>query len=199
MKPLFTIHAGEFVVADYIEGHFRGVNLWVPAKDTGIDLLVTDSANRNTLSLQVKFSRDYSDRHPFQEPLRACSWWKLNRQRLATSKADYWVLVLIGFVRRSTDFVVIKPSELLARLDGIHGQADTIQSYLWVTEKERCWETRGLNRTDESAIAQGQYTSEGRDFTRYLNDWSCVSVLGKRSEVRNARKTEAEQEAQEDQ
>ena len=177
MKPLFTIHAGEWVVADYIEGHFRGVNLWVPAKDTGIDLLVTDSANRNTLSLQVKFSRDYSDRHPFQEPPRACSWWKLNRQKLATSKADYWVLVLIGFVRRSTDFVVIKPSELLGKLDSIHPRADTIQSYLWVTEGDRCWETRGLNHSDESAIAEGKYTNEARDFSRYLNVWTPIEAI----------------------
>lgn len=177
MKPLFTIHAGEWVVGDYIEGHFPGVNLWVPTRDTGIDLLVTDSRNQNAVSLQVKFSRDYSDRRVFQEPLRACSWWKINRQKLSESKADYWVLVLIGFVRRSTDFVVIKPSELLGRLDSIHPKVDTIQSYLWVTEEDRCWETRGLNHSDESAIAEGKYTNGIRDFSRYLNDWSPIKAL----------------------
>ena len=46
MRPLFTIHAGEFLVADYIErnytknNHFR---VWVPSKDDGIDLLITNS------------------------------------------------------------------------------------------------------------------------------------------------------------
>ncbi len=63
MKPLFTIRAGEFVVGDFIEGNFSGVNLWVPTRDTGIDLLVTDSRNQKTVSLQVKFSRDYSATH----------------------------------------------------------------------------------------------------------------------------------------
>jgi len=179
MKLLFTIHAGEFVVGDFIEENFSGVNLWVPARDTGIDLLVTDSKNRKTVSLQVKFSRDFLPHLStiFQEPLRACGWWTLNRQKLANSKADYWVFVLVGVKRRSKDFVVIKPSELLARLDSIHGEAKTIQTYLWVTEKKRCWETRNLKRPEQLAVARGQYTNEVRDFLRYLNDWSPVKAL----------------------
>lgn len=83
----------------------------------------------------------------------------------------------MGFERRSTDFVVIKPSELLGRLDNIHGKAKTIQSYLWVTEKKRCWETRDSKRPEQLAIAQGQYTNEVRDFSQYLNNWSPVKAL----------------------
>ena len=63
MRPLFTIHAGEFVVGDHIERKFRRVNLWVPSRDTGTDLLITDSKNENTVSLQVKFSRDFLATH----------------------------------------------------------------------------------------------------------------------------------------
>ena len=59
MKSLFTIHAGEFVVGDYIERKFRRVNLWVPSRDTGMDLLVTNSNNEKAISLQIKFSRDF--------------------------------------------------------------------------------------------------------------------------------------------
>ena len=54
MRPLFTIHAGEFVVGDYVERTFRRVNLWVPSRDTGTDLLVTDSKNKKAVSLQVQ-------------------------------------------------------------------------------------------------------------------------------------------------
>ncbi len=74
MRPLFTIHAGEFVVGDYIERKFRRVNLWVPSRDTGTDLLVTDSKNEKAVSLQVKFSRDFLATHMpsiFQKPLRS--------------------------------------------------------------------------------------------------------------------------------
>ena len=176
MKPLFTIHAGEFVVGDFIEGKFSGVNLWVPTRDTGIDLLVTDSKNQKAVSLQVKFSRDYSARHIFQKRLKACGWCAINRHKLATSKADYWVFVLMGF-DQNMDFVVIKPSDLLAKLDTIHGKAKTIQSYLWVTEAKRCWEARGLNHQDQTRIAQDEYTNDVRDFSKYLNDWSPIKVL----------------------
>jgi len=180
MRPLFTIHAGEFVVGDYIERKFWRVNLWVPSRDTGTDLLVTDSKNEKAVSLQVKFSRDFLATHMssiFQDPLRACGWWSLNREKIAKSKADYWVFVLVGFERRSTDFVIIKPLELLNRLDGIHGKGKTIQSYLWVTEKNRCWETRGLKRQDSLAIARGQYSNDERDLSAYLNNWNPVQAL----------------------
>ena len=59
MKPLLTIHADEFLVCGEIEHKFPNVNVWVPAKDTGVDLLVTDASNERAISLQVKFSRDY--------------------------------------------------------------------------------------------------------------------------------------------
>ena len=182
MKPLFTIHAGEFVVGDYIERTFRRVNLWVPAKDTGIDLLVSDGKNKKVVSLQVKFSRDFLATHMaavFQKPLRACGWWSLNRQKIVTSPADYWIFVLVGFARRSTDFVIIKPAELLKRLDAIHGKPKTVQSYLWVTEKRRCWETRGLRLPDRLSIAQGLFKDDDRDFTAYLNNWEAVKELNR--------------------
>ena len=180
MRPLFSIHAGEFVAGDYIEHTFRRVNVWVPAKDTGVDLLVSDRKNKKAVSLQVKFSRDFLATHMaavFQKPLRACGWWSLNRQKIVTSPADYWIFVLVGFARRSTDFVIIKPTELLRRLDAIHGKPRTVHSFLWVTEKSRCWETRGLRRPDQLSIAQGQFKSDDRDFTAYLNNWGPIKEL----------------------
>jgi|GEM_PF-6304323 len=59
MRPLFTVHAGEFLVGEYIEETFSSLKVWIPAKDTGIDLLVTDAGARHAISLQVKLSRDY--------------------------------------------------------------------------------------------------------------------------------------------
>ena len=63
MRPLFTIHAGEYLVANEIEQMRFGresLRVWVPSKDTGIDLLVTSHDCRRTISLQVKFSRTYA-------------------------------------------------------------------------------------------------------------------------------------------
>lgn len=34
VKSLFTIHAGEFVAGEHIEGKFRNVNVWLPSVPT---------------------------------------------------------------------------------------------------------------------------------------------------------------------
>jgi len=54
MKTLFTVHAGEFLVDSEIEQQIPGARIWLPSKDTGIDLLVTDSRNTQAVALQVK-------------------------------------------------------------------------------------------------------------------------------------------------
>ena len=182
VKSLFTIHAGEFVTGEHIERKFRKVNVWLPSRDTGTDLLVTDAKNKTSVSLQVKFSRDFLTTKMsavYQKPLRACGWWSLNREKIAKSKADYWVFVLVGFERRSADFVIIRPADLLARLDKIHGKCKVIQTYIWVTEKDRCWETRGLKSQFQLEVAQGKYSNIERDLSAYLNNWEPIQVLNK--------------------
>lgn len=177
---MFSIHAGEFLVGEHIERHFPRANVWLPARDSGIDLLVTDQGNEGTLSLQVKFSRDFLATHmapAFQASLRACGWWSLNASKIEESVADYWVLVLLGFNRRTTDFVVIPPKELLRRFRSIHGSAARIQSYVWVATDGRCWETRGLRRDDQLRVAAGEYSHSERDLTAYLNNWAPLERL----------------------
>jgi hypothetical protein len=182
MKPLFSVHAGEYLVGSHIEHHFRRVNVWVPAKDTGIDLLVSDRANRRSVSLQVKFSKDFLVTHmgpEFQPRLRACGWWTLNRDKLKRSEANYWVFVLQAFAGRSVDFVLVPPRELLRRLQRIHGRQSTFQVYLWVTADKRCWESRGLKKSDQLLITVGEFADQSRDFTKWLNTWSPIVRLNR--------------------
>jgi hypothetical protein len=182
MKPLFTVHAGEFLVDCEIERKFPRLNVWIPAKDTGIDLLISNNDNSKTVSLQVKFSRDYLVTNMkdarFLTELRACGWWTPTRQQIEKSRAQYWVFVLVGFANRSTDFIIIRPDDLLERLNTIHGKtAQKFQSYLWVTRQGRCYETRGLNQTDQLLIADKTFQNNARDFTAYLNDWTPIKAL----------------------
>jgi hypothetical protein len=182
VKPLFTIHAGEFLVDSEIERKFRRVNVWIPAKDTGIDLLTSNHDNTKTVSLQVKFSRDYTVTNlkdaVLLKEIRSGGWWTPTRQQIEKSRAEYWVFVLVGFAHRSTDFIIIKPHDLLRRLNCIHGQTlQKFQSYLWITESGKCWETRGLPRSDQLLIAEEKYTNDARDFTAYLNDWTPIKAL----------------------
>jgi len=182
MKPLFTIHAGEYLVGSHIEQQFRHTNVWVPSRDTGVDLLVSDRRNRRAVSLQVKFSKDFLVTHMgpvFHKELRACGWWTIDQNKLRTSPADFWVFVVHGFARRTIDFVIVPPRELWRRLRSIHGPQKMIQSYLWVTEGRRCWETRGLQRKDQLRIADGVYRAPKREFTKWLNQWGPVARLNK--------------------
>jgi hypothetical protein len=181
MKPLFTVHGGEYLVGSYIEQNYANVKLWIPSRDTGIDLLVTDSHDHSPLSIQVKFSKDWLVTHmkpEFHEPLRACGWWKINRDKLSDSPADYWVFVLLGFKRHSTDYIVMPIKKLQSRLTSIHGsQKKEIQCGLWVTETKKCWEARGLPVGDQRKIADDSYQNPTRNLTKWLNNWSPLSRL----------------------
>jgi len=182
MRPIFTIHAGEFIVGEYIERNFRNLNVWVPSKDDGIDLLITNDKATKQLSLQVKLSRDYLVTHlgpEFQKPLRACGWWTLDRFKIAKSKANYWVFLVAGADQRTRDFIIIKPAVLLKRLQSIHGRQAKIQMYFWVTEKGTCWESRGLNRGEQLSIAHGAYKDRDRDFSEFLNNWHSLKVISR--------------------
>jgi hypothetical protein len=183
MRPIFTIHAGEFIVGEHVERKFKGLNVWVPTKDSGVDLLVTNSTNSKAISFQVKFSRDYLTTHidaEFQDPMRVCGWFTLNRDKINHSSAHFWVLVLIGSKKPSRDYVIIKPADLLKRLDRIpihRKESDKLQVYIWVTEKHLCWDTRGLGKSEQLQIAKGTFVNADRDFSAYLNNWEMVRDL----------------------
>ena len=182
MKSFFTIHAGEFLVGSFIEKKLKNLNVWIPSKDTGIDLLVTNTDNSKTLGIQVKFSKDYTVTHTTENIRRGLSsygWWAFGRDKIIRSKADYWILVLHSFSEKNIQYIIIKPNELLERLEKIHGKEKRIQSYLWITSRRKCWETRGLSRNDKILIANNRFKSRERDFTKYLNNWQSIKALRK--------------------
>jgi hypothetical protein len=136
MKPLFTVHAGEFLVASYIEQRFKDYLVWIPSRDSGVDLLLTDKNCRKAVSIQVKFSRDFLMTHmadALRPGLKACGWFTLKRQKLLQSTANFWIFVLYPFNQKEVDFVIASPSSILDRLTSLHGKRKTIQSYIWVT------------------------------------------------------------------
>ena len=182
MRPLFTVHAGEFLVGEHIEKTFSSLNVWVPAKDTGVDLLVTDAGARHTASLQVKLSRDY--RLPeaiedFDRSLIAAGWLTLDHGKIEKSPAEWWVIVLVSHERKmKPQFIVIPPSELLSRLVKIHGKSKKYHFYPWVTKSGLCLEGRGLRKPERALLANGTLQLGPRDLSTFLNNWSCLQNLG---------------------
>ena len=177
MKPIFTIHAGEYLVGSHIEREFKNLNVWLPTKDTGIDLLVTDNKNKKAVSIQVKFSKDFlaeNKSDALRRGLKAFGWWSLKREKILKSRADIWVFVLYAFDQKRIDFIIIPPHELLKILETIHKQEKVIQIYFCVTKKNKCWETRGLGMAEQVLVAESMYTNKQRNFTKYLNNWNSV-------------------------
>lgn len=178
MQPIFSIHAGEYLVGTHIEQTYKNLNIWLPSKDTGIDLLVTDQTNSKVISLQVKFSKDFlgslgeSLAEAVVAKVKSGGWWTFKPDKIKDSKADLWVLVLYRFTQRDYDFVVIEPQELSRRYEQLGRNTGTIQSYVWVTSSKRCWETRGLTKQQQIALANDEFTDSARDLSAYLNNWS---------------------------
>lgn len=176
MKPLFTVHAGEYLVGSHIEQHFRNLSVWVPSKDTGIDLLITNKRQTRAASIQVKYSKDFNIAH---EPmlitrLLAAGWWTLDRKKIQCSLAHFWVFVLPSFLEHETSFVIVPQPDLLRRFTSIYGGKQRIDSYLWVTKNNECWETRGLKKDEKEMVAFGRYQNDDRNFSQYLNRWDLI-------------------------
>jgi len=175
MRPIFTIHAGEYLVGSHIEAKYKDLNVWLPTKDTGIDLLVTDKRNKKAVSLQIKFSKDFNATNDADDKeLKSRGWWTLKRSKIQSSKADFWVFVLYGFEKKNRVFVVIEPRELLNRLRSIHGSKSLYHVYFVITKSGKCWETRGMKQRDILLITQNEFSDSKRDFTPNLNDWKTV-------------------------
>ena len=185
MRPLFTIHAGEYVVGDYIEQTFPDLDVWVPVKDRGIDLLVTGNSNLPPISLQVKLSRDYKALEaatPFQKAIRAAGWLTIDDQKLANSKADLWVIVLVSNERMlKPQFVTIPPKDLHRKLLVVHGKCKRYQFYPWITKDGLCLDGRGLMSAHKDQLVKGTIVLGERDLTPYLGQWKALENLANKS------------------
>jgi len=181
MKPIFTVHAGEYLVASYVEKRFKKYKVWLPSIDKGVDLLLTSSKSGKQVGLQVKFSKDFLAAHMspmFHKGLLSCGWWTLSRDKIKKSKADFWIFVLYSFDQPDDpQYLIITPQRLLTILKAIHGNARLINTYFWVTKKHNCWEARGLNKSDQRQIASHTYSNTKRDMTKFLNDWDSIKKV----------------------
>ncbi len=141
---------------------------------------MTNHDNSKTVSIQVKFSKDFLVTHgrpEHQEKLISCGWWTLNSKKMEESPAEYWVFVLHTFNQKNMQYVIITPKELNKRLDALHPNVTSLQTYLWVTADQKCWETRGLKKKHTNSIVEGNYAErdkETRNFTVFLNNWTNI-------------------------
>ena len=177
MRPIFTIHAGEYYVGSVLEKKYKTFNIWIPSKDSGIDLLVTDQNNKKTVSIQVKFSKDFLPTHFNQiqkKKYKSSGWWSFNASKMAKSKADFWVLVLYSLKQKESQFIIVKPKDLYERLKLLRGNEKTLQCYFTVTNNKQSWETRGLKAMEKMLIISGEFKDSRRNFSEFLNNWDQI-------------------------
>jgi len=176
MRPLFTVNAGEYLAGNELER--RGFVVWIPSKDTGVDLLLSDRRLKRVVPIQVKISRDFSLENSLDlhERLYAAGFFSTRLSKIQKSPATYWMLGIVKQALKEIDWVIIPPKKLYLKLIRTHGKQDKIQHFfVWVSEKRRCWEANGLSRADQRSIARDQFSHGQRDLTPYLNSWKLLS------------------------
>jgi hypothetical protein len=182
MRPIFTVHAGEFLVGEYIEKNYRNLNVWVPSKDTGVDLLVTNKSNSKSVSLQVKLSRDYRSIQTVDEFVRNMSvggWLTLDHKKISTSAADLWVFILVSHEKRvDPKHLIIKPQQLLTHLVATHGESKKYNFYPWVMKNGVALDGRGLSVSDKNKLLAQDFELGPRDYSKYLSNWDAIDKLG---------------------
>jgi hypothetical protein len=106
VKSLFTVHAGEVLVGSEIEQRFRGAELWLPAKDTGVDVLVTNPTHGRMVTLMILARLLITHmKSIYQEGLLACGWWTIAKKILA-SKATCGCLSFRHLIRKRTHVLI---------------------------------------------------------------------------------------------
>ncbi len=165
MRPIFILHGGEFLVGEQIYRRFgSNFEVWIPAKDNGIDLLLTRrNQPGNPIRIQVKSSRSYGD-----EPW---GWFTLKTDKLRGSTADVWIFVIPFYTKSmklEPQFVLIPIEDLRRRIPKKCGK--TWYLNLYIPSKRRCFDARGWTQKDYEKAANGHFDKR-RDFSNFIENW----------------------------
>jgi len=178
MKPIFTIHEGEFLAGDYINRKFKHkFNVWVPTKDNGVDLLVTRKLNKGkSVGLQVKFSRSFDIHKEMVRHVIATSWFRLEPSKIQKSNADLWVFVILT-LKHEQHFVIIPKRELQRRIPRNVGKRWDL--YLWVYDDDMCYQVRDLNTQEKLETIHRGVRDRRRNFSEWLENWNLLEKFSK--------------------
>ena len=178
MKPIFTIHAGEYLVGNELEKQFPNWEVWIPSRDTGVDLLLRHPKSNTCKTIQVKFSKSWTETHTleqFRKYFRTQGWWTLNRDKLEKSAADYWVLALYSFDNSKNDFLIFQKEQLVTLYKNLdRWDKKMIQTYFWTLKNGMALEGRSLKKDQIKELVQSEVIESSRDVTDHLNNWELL-------------------------
>ncbi len=176
MKPIFTIHEGEFLVGDYIHRNLgHKYNVWVPTKDSGVDLLVTRKGGKGkSVGLQVKFSRSFEIPEELTRHVLATSWYTIDPKKIRQSRADLWVFVFMT-LRHERYFVLLPTAELRKRIP--RGSGAKWNLYLWAYADGSCYQVRDLSLEGRLNAVHRGVQDRHRDFSEWFGNWPLLEKL----------------------
>lgn len=176
MRPLFTVHAGEFLVGDYIGRKLKKkYDAWLPVRDSGVDLLLTPKkGRRRTVKIQVKFSRGFGDKLD-QPEFIARGWYTLEPEKILRSQADVWVFVILT-LRQEAHFVLVPLKELKRRLKRLKKRRRIWHLYITVYAGKKCFDTRDLRREQVVACPESGVDDPCRDYCDFLENWKVLET-----------------------
>ncbi|CAG0957321.1 hypothetical protein PLCT2_00550 [Planctomycetaceae bacterium] len=180
LKPLFTIHEGEFLVGDHISRMpGRKFDVWVPTKDRGVDLLVTrKNRTGRAVGLQVKFSRSFSHPDEMARDVLATSWFTLEPKKIRASQADIWVFAIMT-LRHEKHFVLIPTSQLRKCIPRNCGKIWHL--YIWAYADGSCYQVRGLPKREKLDTVHADVRDVRRNFTAWLGNWKLLDRFTKKA------------------
>ena len=173
MKPIFTIHEGEFLAGDKINRTFgRKYDVWVPTKDHGVDLLVTRKGRKGrAAALQVKFSRSFDIPPELARHVVATSWFRLEPRKIRKSAADLWVFVILT-LRHEQHFLLVPRRELQKRVP--RSASKRWDMYLWVYGDGSCYQVRDLDPDERLDTVRHGVHDPHLDFSDWLENWGLL-------------------------
>jgi len=187
MRQAHVLDYGETVTGEYIEKRYKKYKVWIPSKDMeGIDFLVTNPINKNQVSIQVKFSKDYAfpnknnGKDGIGTNINIYSWlWRsFSKSSLEKSNADIWIFVLhhIDENEVSDDFLIIPKEELIKRFNNINTNTVGFDLVVFQNDKNKM-EVLNLSgiKGQLNNVLLNNYQNikdrENRDYTEYFNVW----------------------------
>lgn len=178
MKPIFSIHAGEYLVGSEIEKQCPDWEIWLPSRDVGTDLLIRHKSTKQTKSIQVKFSKSWTETHTrveFRKHFRTQGWWTLKKDKVRSSPADYWIFALYSFDTSKNDYLIFRKEELINLYkSNKRWDNETIQSYFWTLKNDTAFEGRGLKKKEIQRLLDYPQEFQKRDVSFHLNNWSIL-------------------------
>lgn len=179
---------GKRWVAEQIKNRYgQGENawrVWNPVPNTTSELLVTSADCRKTVLLHIRYSRTY----PKDFGCVTSGWHDVEREDLEKTKADFWVFVTKPSRKggkaeaADCDFFIIKPADLLVRLEKTCPDKQPFRLYLThigaTVIDIRNIDALGTGQSKGEIPLEVQKTMQDatspRNYTQYLANWSLL-------------------------